>query len=132
MSNGRDVLNFKIKQTKDVCKARISSLELRLNKELHKFVLENNTEVSWSSGDKKKYFIVYNNLSDNFVVEVAWKYFIPGVIYFDSRDDAENAISEFDSLLKNIIEMYCLYSKIDSSTCISDVEDILNKVLYDI
>ena len=60
-------------------------------------------EPDWSNSREYKYFIVYNNNDNTYIVDYHWKY-IRNDIYFKNREDAIAVINNpnFKVILDNI------------------------------
>ena len=60
-------------------------------------------EPDWSNSKEYKYFIVYNNNDNTYIVDYHWKY-IRNDIYFKNREDAIAVINNpnFKSILSDI------------------------------
>ena len=123
-------LNNKVNQLKDICLMRIKSLEEKLNDELHKYATKHNANAQWHSDKNVKYYISYNNVGDRFAVDTTWLYYVPGVVYFNSKEVAIGALEEYSYLCRCLIELYCDYSRLLSVETMDEANQLSNKIFY--
>lgn len=91
----RDIDNFRYdthNYFKSEEEARRYAKVLETERQLKKFADEHNDKIDWSNNNLIKRSLCYNYIEQSIYIDVAWARREPRVIYFSSREIAEQAI----------------------------------------
>lgn len=65
---------------------------LETERQLKRFADEHNDKIDWSDNDSVKHYLCYNYIEQSIYIDVAWARRYPRVIYFSSKEIAQQAI----------------------------------------